>query len=147
MAAIRSNWSFNAWCVSTLAKGDAASHIPTGWLEMLRRGFLHRDVSIGNTLMLDPPVTTKPFEAQSIKQLMTELSLQYEGELAKSTKLLEDTVQKVGHSDKCHGFIIDGDMAASLEGYFTSRGTGEVTVSIHLVFCENPTNDYHAGDV
>ena len=33
-------------------------------------------------------------------------------------------------------------MTASLEGYFTSRDTGEISVSICLVVCVNPTNDY-----
>ena len=102
---------------------------------MLRRGFLHRDVSIGNTLMLDPPVTTKPFQAWTIEEHMAHLTLQYEGELgelAECTKLLEVVIEKMGHSDKCHGFVIDGDMAAKLEGYFTPHDTGEATVSICL---------------
>jgi len=104
---------------------------------MLRRGFLHRDVSIGNTLMLDPSVMTRSFEAWAIKQLMTELSLQYEGELARYAKLLEDAIKEVGHMDKCRGFVTDGDMAAGLEGYFTSRDTGEVYVSICLAVWES----------
>ena len=99
---------------------------------MLRSGFLHRDVSIGNTLMLDPPVTMKPFEAQVIEELTTRLSLEFGGggELTKYTTRLEDIIRKIGFPDKCHGFIIDGDMAADLEGYFTSRKTGEVSVSM-----------------
>ena len=97
---------------------------------MLRKGFLHRDVSIGNTLMLDPPVTMEPFEVQTIEQLMTQLSLENGGEINKDIGLLEGAIKNVGHMDKCHGFVIDGDMAARLEGYFTSRDTGEVSVSI-----------------
>ena len=92
---------------------------------MLRRGFLHRDVSIGNTLMLDPPVTANPFEVRTIEQLMTQLSLQYEDELAKYAEMLEGAIKKVGHSDECHGFVIDGDMTATLEGHFTGGGTRE----------------------
>ena len=59
----------------------------------MRRGFLHRDVSIGNTLMLDPPVTTKPFQVQVVNQLMIQLSLQYEDELTRCAKLLEDAIK------------------------------------------------------
>ena len=97
---------------------------------MLRRGFLHRDVSIGNTLMLDPPVTAKPLEVRSIDRRMTQLSLQYEDDLAKYANQLEDTIEKMGFSDKCHRFLIGGDMTARLDGYFTLRDTGEVSVSI-----------------
>ena len=100
---------------------------------MLRRGFLHRDVSIGNTLMLDPPVTRKPFQAQTIEELMERLTLRYEGDLAAYAKLLEDVIKKMGDLEECHGFMIDGDMAAKLEGYFTSRDTGEASVSVWLV--------------
>jgi len=95
---------------------------------MLRKGFLHRDVSIGNVLMLDPPVTMKPFEARPVEQLMAQLSLNDANELSKYASLLEEVIGKMGFSDKCHGFVIDGDMAASLEGYFTSRDTGERSV-------------------
>jgi len=148
MEITHSHWTCDAWFVSTLATGVAVPHIQTGWLEMLRRGFLHRDVSIGNILMLDPPVTTKPFDAWEIKELMKQLSLRYEDEpeLGKYAKLLHDAIKDVGYLAKCHGFLIDGNMAARLKGYFTSRDTGEVFVSTRLVVCENPTDDYYAGD-
>ena len=139
MGIMLGNWTRNARCVSTLAPGDAVPHIqmPIGWLEMLRRGFLHRDVSIGNILMVDPPVTMKPFEVQTIEQLMTQLSLENVGEINKDIGLLEGAIKNVGHMDEWHGFVIDGDMAARLEGYFTSRDTGEVSVSIGLVLWES----------
>ena len=41
-------------------------------------------------------------------------------------KLLETLI---GRKTECHGFIIDGDMAARLEGYFTLHDTGEIFVS------------------
>jgi len=104
---------------------------------MLRRGFLHRDVSIGNTLMLDPPVTMKPFQVRTIEQLMTQLSLEPGDGFKKYAELLKGAIKNVGHSNECHGFIIDGDMAARLEGYFTSRDMGEASVSICLVVWES----------
>ena len=64
-------------------------YMPIGWLSMLRNEFLHRDISIGNILMLDPLVPMKPFEARTIGQFMTRLSLQYEDELARCANLLE----------------------------------------------------------
>ena len=113
---------------------------------MLRKGFLHRDVSIGNTLMLDPPVVVKPFETRTIEELMTRLSLQYEDELATHADLLGDMIMKMGMVDECRGFVIDGDMAAPLKDYFTSRDHGERSVSI-LIMQVGPTYDFHAGDV
>jgi len=108
-------------------------YVPTGWLAMLIKGFLHRDVSIGNTLMLDPPVTMKPFTLRTIEQLMAHLSIESKNDLGKYVSRLEDAIKKVDFSDKCHGFIIDGDMAAKLKGYFALRDVGEASVSIRLV--------------
>ncbi|KAF9644695.1 hypothetical protein BDM02DRAFT_3190360 [Thelephora ganbajun] len=110
----------------------AIGHGMLGWLSMLLKGFLHRDISIGNVLMLDPPVTTKPFESETpaVEQLIARLSLEdddqriaHRNELAQHAELLTQTVKEIGPLDKCHGFVIDGDMAARLEGYFTSRET------------------------
>ena len=147
MGIVHSNWTCNAWCVSAVVVSATVPHIPTGWLAMLRKGFLHSDVSIGNTLMLDPPVTMKPFETQPIEELMTHLPLQHEHELGEYANLLGDTIKKMGFSDKCHGLIIDGDMAAKLEGYFTLHDAGEVSVSICLIALGNPTDDIHTGDI
>jgi len=72
---------------------------------MLRGGYLHRDISIGNILMLDPPVTMKPLEARAMEQLMTRLSLRYEDELARYANLLEGVINEVGSLDKCYGLL------------------------------------------
>ncbi|KAF9649200.1 hypothetical protein BDM02DRAFT_3142988 [Thelephora ganbajun] len=110
----------------------AIGHGMLGWLSMLLKGFLHRDISIGNVLMLDPPVTTKPFESETpgVEQLMAQPTLEdddqrraHEDELAQHAELLAQTIKEMGPLDECHGFVIDGDMAARLEGYFTSRKT------------------------
>ena len=102
-------------------------YMPLGWLSMLRNGFLHRDVSIGNTLMLDPPVEPS---AQPIEDLLARLTLQDGGDLTKCFDRLKDAIGKDNLTDKCHGFVIDGDMAARLDGYFKSPHTGERSVSI-----------------
>jgi len=137
MGIIHRNWTCNARCVLTLTTGVAVAHMPTGWLEMLRRGSLHRDVSIDNILMLDPPVTMKPFEVWTAEQLMTQLSLEQGGGLNKYVELLEGAIKKVGHSNECHGIVIDRDLSASLDGSFTSRDTGEISVGICLVAWES----------
>ena len=124
MGAIHSHQTQYARYVLAIAPGVAKPYVPTGWLAMLRREFLQRDVSIRNTLMLDPSVTMKPFEVRPVGQLMTRLSLEYEGELAKYVDLPEGAIEKVGSPGECRGFIIDGDMAARLEDYFKPCETG-----------------------
>ena len=70
--------------------------------------------------MLDPPVKMKPFEAKPPSS----------DELKVFVKQLEDAVKMVDFPGGCHGFVIDGDMAAELEGYFTSREIGERSVGM-----------------
>jgi len=86
---------------------------------MLKMGFLHRDISIGNVLMLDPPVT-EPFGAWTMEQLVAQLRFQDGGEpVAKHVNLLEQMIGEFGSHGKCHGFVVDGDMAARLEDSLT----------------------------
>ena len=105
------------------------SHTSIGWLLILKMGLLHRDINIGNVLMLDPPVT-KPFGAWTIEQLMTQLHLQNRDELAKHVSLLENMVGGLGSPGKCYGFVMGGDMAACLESYSMLHGTGERSVGV-----------------
>ena len=72
----------------------------------------------------------EPFEAQPTEQLMTQLFFEDAGELTKYADLLENIIGKMGFLDQRHGFVIDRDMGASLEGYFTSRDTGERSVGM-----------------
>ncbi|KAF9649201.1 hypothetical protein BDM02DRAFT_3268903 [Thelephora ganbajun] len=99
---------------------------------LLLKGFLHRDIGIGNVLMLDPPVTTKSFESETpgVEQLMAQPTLEdddqrraHEDELARHAELLAQTIKEMGPLDKCHGFVIDSNMAARLEDCFTSPET------------------------
>ena len=96
---------------------------------MLRIGFLHRDISIGNVLMLKLPVEMEPFEEWTIEKLMEQLHFQ-DGtpELTKYVNLVEKMVKEMDSPNQCRGFVTDGDMAACLESYFTSRDTGERSV-------------------
>ena len=93
----------------------------------LRKGFLHRDISIGNALMLDPPVKMEPFAKETLEQRMAQLRLR-ETKLADHVALLEKMIDELGSPDMCRGFFIDGDMAAPLEDYFTERRMGEKSV-------------------
>ena len=94
----------------------------------LRKGFLHRDISIGNALMLEPPVKMGPFAEETLEQRMEQLCLQEETKLDNYVALLKKMIKELGPQDLCRGFFIDGDMAASLEDCFTQRRMGEKSV-------------------
>ena len=94
----------------------------------LRKGFLHRDISIGNALMLDPPVEMEPFAEETLEQRMAQLFIEEGTGMADYVALLEGVMKKFGPQNLCHGFFIDGDMAASLKDYFTRRRMEEKSV-------------------
>ena len=124
------HWTRNAWCVPVMVQGVTTSYILPGWLSMLKMGFLHRDINVGNVLMLDPPVT-KPSGAWTMEQLVTQLRFQDGGEpVAKHVSLLEQTIRGLDSPGKCHGFVVDGDMAARLEDSLTLGDLRERSVSM-----------------
>ena len=93
---------------------------------MLRIGFLHGDISIGNFLMLNPPVEMEPFEEWTVEQRMAQLHLEdTTPELTKYVNLVEKMVKEMDSANQCRGFVTDGDMAVHLEGHFKSHNTGE----------------------
>jgi hypothetical protein len=96
---------------------------------MLRMGFLHRDISIGNVLMLDPPVTMEPFAEWTREEHIAQLHLWDGDELDKYVNLVEKLVKELDSPNQCCGFVTDGDMAAHLDG-FMPYGGGERSVSM-----------------
>ena len=93
---------------------------------MIQKGYHHRDISIGNIVMVDEAVKTKLFEiiktdtkqdddatdiAEMFKALKINPSTTWDG------KLLA-TLKDLGISNMCRGFLIDGDMAIKMAGYF-----------------------------
>ena len=126
MGFVHGRWARNARCVLVMVEGVTTSYIPTGWLLVLEMGSLHRDISIGNVLMLDPPVT-KPF-GLTMEQLVTQLRLRDGGGLAKHVSLLETTIKGLDFPGKCYGSVIDGDMPACLVGglLYPAQYGGEV---------------------
>ena len=106
-------------CWLSMVMSFTASYMLTGWLSMLRNGFLHRDTNIPNVIMLDPPVTMVSFETQVIEQVMMELSLEDDrrgqGEAADDKLVTYGRLQsepiEIGLPDKCHSFVVDSDMA------------------------------------
>ena len=97
-----------------------------GWFNMIQKGYHHRDISIGNIVMVDEAIKTEIFDiiktdtkqdddatdiAEMFKALKIDPSATWDVKLLATLKDLDIT-------DKCRGFLIDGDMAIKMAGYF-----------------------------
>ena len=120
-----------------------------GWFNLIQKGYLHRDISIGNLVMVEDPVVTKAFEIlknedgnTTIKDVTEALQdLKFDS----STKAtLEDklkvALRDLEITDQCHGFVIDGDMAIKIADYFDKEHPGSRSVRWNFKFC------YHGSD-
>ncbi|KAI0754525.1 hypothetical protein C8Q80DRAFT_373079 [Daedaleopsis nitida] len=149
-------------------------------------GYLHRDVSIGNVIRLDKPAQRPAFNirermaglvhppdiVEGMKNLRvdsqdsdgdgfwkdlivatTEESLKA---VVRAAERLEKALAQVGLSTECLAVLIDSDMAAPLEGYFSSSehsgvisGTPEFMSErliaalreVELTYVQNPVDD------
>ncbi|TCD62006.1 hypothetical protein EIP91_007624 [Steccherinum ochraceum] len=93
---------------SSLELRDALAHGILGWLGLLRAGYLHRDISIGNVLLLKWPTVMPPFTIQPIG-----------AEETQNVDKVRDAVNKLGVRDKGRGFVTDGDLCSKLEDHFS----------------------------
>ena len=102
---------------------------------MFLKGFLHRDVSIGNLLALQNAIETEPFKVDSSDELSTLMhGLNIEGlsnlKLVDQARRFEKLIGELDIGNKCSGFIIDGDHAARWEQSFGSPHDGTRSVSV-----------------
>ena len=86
-------------------------------------GHLHRDVSLGNTLMTDEPVKKKKFEIpegfrEHLESLQDKEAVRKINELCSK---VEELVARLGISDQCTGFITDGDLSITWRDYWTKE--------------------------
>ena len=89
------SWPLDTECLVRAGHGSRCHNVlhSTRVAVDAEMGFLHRDINIGNVLMLDPPVT-KPSGAWTMEQLVTQLRFQDGGEpVAKHVSLLEQTIR------------------------------------------------------
>jgi len=96
---------------------------------ILRRGSLHRDISIGNILMLDPPVKMEPF-SETLEQRMARLHLREETKMVNYVNLVEKMIKELDSPNMYCGLVIDGDVAARLEDYSTLDDLRERSVGM-----------------
>ena len=109
-----------------------------GWFNLIQKGYLHRDISIGNLVMEDDPVTTKAFEilkndggnatVEDITEALQNLEIDSSAKAIWENKLT-DALHGLGITDKCQGFVIDGDLAVKLlPEYFGTNHPGNRSV-------------------
>ncbi|KAF9068184.1 hypothetical protein BDP27DRAFT_1422217 [Rhodocollybia butyracea] len=110
-----------------------------GYYNMCQKQYQHRDLSIGNVLMVDEAIQSKPFETSNPNEVQTEI-LKICGELKIDTQ--------------CHGFVIDGDMAVDWRNYFSKDDIGVKAGTAEFMSDEllrsgrkdmhSPLDDYHS---
>jgi hypothetical protein len=110
-----------------------------GWFNMIQKGYQHRDLSIGNIVMIDKAVKTKRFEiikkqkesatVENITKMLQELKIKPSATWELS---LEATLQRLEITDECRGFVIDGDMAIKMADYFEKEHNGSRSVRWNL---------------
>ncbi|KAG7094144.1 hypothetical protein E1B28_007756 [Marasmius oreades] len=150
---------------------ESVSHALLGWLVYYQNGFMHRDVSIGNVLRLEPGLAMKtidivdpfpgrdvsPKEPEQARNTIAGTRSQKESEQVRNTIAstrshideIKRLVEKLGISSGCKGiFLIDGDMAANWKTYFDKdhdshslSGTEEF-MSINLLTATLRGSDY-----
>ncbi|KAJ3982359.1 hypothetical protein F5890DRAFT_1530154 [Lentinula detonsa] len=108
----------------------AVVHAHTGYYNMCQNDYQHRDLSIGNVLMVDEPIKTRRFDIHKPNETQREIL---------------ELCRKLDINDQCTGFVIDGDMEVTWKSYFTEEhvgtksGTSEFMSSMLL----NPLNKSH----
>ena len=138
-------YSMLAWvCGGDLCASFHLTNSSIGWFNLIQKGYLHRDISIGNVVMVDDAVTTQAFGilktegqnvtvegiAEALQALKTDSSVKATLE-DKLTAALHD----LGITDKCLGFVIDGDMAIKMDDYFNKEHPGSLSVRWSLELC------------
>jgi hypothetical protein len=102
----------------------------TGWFNLIQNGHLHRDISIGNLVIVEDAVTTKAFEilktqggnatVENITEALQDLNIDSSTKATWESRLAA-ALHDLGITDKCRGFVIDGDMAIKMADYFNKK--------------------------
>ena len=121
-----------------------------GWWSVYQAGFLHRDVSIGNILMVEEPFECKRAFSIEVEELLWDTtsesseaaaSLGSSNSLAKKkgeltervrrdAKSIEELILQIGSlGNRARAFIMDFDVSASWIDYFnTDHSAGSISV-------------------
>ncbi|KAJ3978944.1 hypothetical protein F5890DRAFT_1469690 [Lentinula detonsa] len=93
----------------------AVVHAHIGYYNMCVKKYQHRDLSIGNVLMVDEPMETEPFVIPNPNATQREIL---------------ERCKKLDINDHCIGFVIDVDMAVTWDSYFTEEHLGTKSVRL-----------------
>ncbi|KAF5345238.1 hypothetical protein D9757_014076 [Collybiopsis confluens] len=93
----------------------ALVHAHLGYYNMCQKGFQHRDISIGNVLMVDEPIESAHFHIDTLGDASDRDVRVNILSLCKDLNI----------SNQCTGFVIDGDMAVNWKTYFEESHTGD----------------------
>ena len=112
-----------------------------GWFNLIQKGYLHRDISIGSLVMVDDAVTTKAFGilkkegeiaiVENITEALKDLEIDSSAKVTWEDKLTV-ALLGLGITDKCQGFVIGGDMATKIPNYFNKGHPGSRSVRRNL---------------
>jgi len=101
----------------------AIAHAMLGYWNMLRKGFQHRDISIGNVL-LSKVAQKKESVLQKVLDLLSPQRRDEIGDRSGTLEKLRELLEALEIDDDCKGFVIDGDLSINLSDYdFKEDGT------------------------
>jgi hypothetical protein len=91
---------------------------------LIERGFHHRDISMGNVLWSKDAKQTRP----ALETFGDE-----HGEVAGTQESLRSQLAQSEVENRCHGFVIDGDLAVELKLYFSEDRKANRSRSVWVV--------------
>jgi len=101
----------------------AIGHGMLGWLSMLHRGFLHRDIGAPTVFLLRDPVEMASFVPGNFEQVLGE------SQDWKDDQILQDQVERLREAiaelritSACSGVVEPSDMAVDMKDYYASGG-------------------------
>jgi len=134
----------------------AVFHACLGWFNLIQKGYLHRDISIGNLVMVEDAVTTKAFEilknerwnatVEDMTEALQDLKID-SSTMATSEDKLTAALHDLGIADKCNGFVIDNDLAIKLAGYFKPARLPFGYLPIQILTASEYGDDYRQSPV
>jgi hypothetical protein len=109
----------------------SSTYLSTGWLSMLHRGFLHRDVAIAGVYRLPDPMEMTAFAPGNFEQILGQ------PEAGKDDQILQDQVERLrqaiadlGITGACCGVLQPSDMTVEMKGYYASGDNAHQSVSV-----------------
>ncbi|EIW80211.1 hypothetical protein CONPUDRAFT_137525 [Coniophora puteana RWD-64-598 SS2] len=103
---------------------NTIAHAMIGYWNMLRKGYQHRDISIGNMLRCET-AQAKASLSEVLAIMLRDINISDSRKAL--LKKLKDLLERLKIDDQCKGFVIDGDLAINLREYFFDINLSEAT--------------------